>query len=279
MSNDSERPYFMIKYIYIDSHTRKGKKMTRTKKINVTIWNEENENPEHQPAYPEGIHNAIAAFLKNDEQIETLRTATLSQPHHGLPPEVLNDTDVLLWWGHVHHDLVADDIVENVRQRVLAGMGLIVLHSAHASKIFSALLGTNTRQLRWRENNELERVWIINHTHPITAGVGEYIDIPESETYGEYFNIPAPDELISISWYSGGEVFRSGCTFQRGFGKIFYFSPGHESYRIYDMPQIQRVIKNAIGWAAPAAYPDIAFNEHKKTPQELYKENLTKAQK
>jgi len=240
------------------------------KKINVTTWNEEDVNPQYQPAYQEGMNNAFAAFLKDDEQIGTFRTATLNQPEHGLSEEVLNDTDVLLWWGHIHHQLVDDAIVERVRQRVLKGMGLLVLHSGHASKIFKALLGTNTEQLRWRESHDRERVWTIDHNHPIAAGVGEYFEIDQSETYGECFNIPTPDELIFISWYSGGEVFRSGCTFKRGRGKIFFFSPGHESYRIYDMPPVQRIIKNAIGWAAPVGYPDIAYNEHKRSPEAIY---------
>ena len=241
------------------------------KKINVTVWNEEEAPPKHQEAYPEGIHAAIAAFLKDDGQIGTLRTATLNQPDHGLPPEVLNDTDVLLWWGHMHHKEVRDDIVENVRQRVLAGMGLIVLHSGHDAKIFHAMLGTNTVKLRWRESHDRERVWTIAHNHPITAGVGDFIEIPQSETYGEYFQIPEPDELIFISWYSGGEVFRSGCTFKRGSGRIFYFSPGHESYRIYDMPQIQQVIKNAIGWAAPVEYRDVPYGHFPDSPESKYK--------
>jgi len=240
------------------------------KKINVTVWNEEDGN---QAAYPEGIHVAIEAFLKNDEQIGTLRTATLNQPEHGLSQVILDDTDVLLWWGHSYHEAVDDTIVERVRQRVLLGMGLLVLHSGHASKIFQKLLGTNTGQLRWRESGDLERVWFIEHNHPITAGLGEYIEVPQSETYGEFFNIPIPDELISISWYSGGEVFRSGCTFKRGSGKIFYFSPGHESFRIYDMPDIQRVLKNAIGWAAPVGYPAVAADEHPKSAEDIYKES------
>jgi len=239
------------------------------KKINVTVWNEEDGN---QGAYPEGIHTAIAAFLKEDEQIGILRVATLSQPEHGLTQEVLDDTDVLIWWGHLCHRLVEDVIVERVHHRVLSGMGLLVLHSGHASKIFRVLLGTHVNRLRWREADERERVWVIEHNHPITAGIGEYIEIPQSETYGEYFGIPTPDELIFISWYEGGEVFRSGCTFKRGNGKIFYFSPGHEGYRIYDMPPIQQVIKNAIGWAAPVGYPEVAFNEHPKSPEDIYKE-------
>ena len=246
------------------------------KKINVTVWNEEDVPPKHQPAYPEGIHNALAAFLKDDEQIGTLRTATQSQPEHGLSQEVLDDTDVLIWWAHIFHGKVEDEIVERVQQRVIKGMGLILLHSAHASKIFSKLLGTNTRNLRWREASERERVWVIEHNHPITAGVGEFIEIPESETYGEHFDIPAPDELLFISWYEGGEVFRSGVTYKRGSGKVFFFSPGHESFRIYDMPQIQLVIKNAIGWAAPVSYPEIATQHHPKSPEQIYKENNPK---
>ena len=238
------------------------------KKINVTIWNEEDNN---QSAYPEGIHNALASFLKTD-QVNTLRTATLSQPEHGLTEEVLNDTDVLVWWAHLYHGKVDDAIIQRVRQRVLQGMGLILLHSAHASKIFEILLGTNVGRLRWREADERERVWIIEHNHAITQGIGEYIEVPKSETYGEYFDIPVPDELICISWYEGGEVFRSGCTFRRGQGKIFYFSPGHESFRIYDMPQIQRVIQNAVGWAAPLSYPNIEADKHPVSPETMYKE-------
>ena len=245
------------------------------KKINVTVWNEDDGSLEKdtQPAYPERIHEAIAAFLRNDEQIGTLRTATLQQPEHGLTQEVLDDTDVLIWWAHLYHEQVSDEVVKRVQQRVLKGMGFIVLHSAHAARPFAALLGTNTNMLRWRENDERERVWVIDHGHPIVNGVGEFIEIPHSETYGEHFHIPAPDELITISWYEGGEIFRSGCTWKRGSGKIFYFSPGHESYRIYDMPDIQRIIKNAIGWAAPVRYPEIAGWHFPKSPEDIYKEN------
>lgn len=244
------------------------------KKINVTVWNEDDGSLERdtQEAYPERIHNAIAAFLKDGENIGVLRTATMQQPENGLPQEILDDTDVMIWWSHLYHDMVSDEVVERVRQRVLAGMGLITLHSAHGAKILRVLLGTNNDRLRWRENNERERVWVIEHSHPIMAGIGDYIEIPQSETYGEHFGIPAPDELLTISWYEGGEVFRSGCTWKRGSGKIFYFSPGHESYRIYDMPEIQKVIKNAVAWAAPVCYPEIPTMHHPKSPEEIFKE-------
>jgi len=222
--------------------------------LNVTVWD---ETQGAIGPYPTGIYNTIAEFLKKSGQFGNVRTATLPQPQHGLTQEVLDDTDVLIWWGHSHHHLVEDEIVEKVQKRVLSGMGLLVLHSGHASKIFTKLMGTNTGDLRWREIGELERVWTIDPSHPITNGVPEYFDIPNSEMYGEYFGIPTPDELIFISWYAGGEVFRSGCTFKRGLGKIFFFSPGHETFPIYNMSEVQQIIINGAKWAAPNYRADI----------------------
>jgi trehalose utilization protein len=223
-------------------------------KINVTVWNEnihEHKDEAVRKVYPDGIHSAIAGFLKADGRFGTIRTATLQQPENGLTDDVLNDTDVLLWWGHMAHGQVLDEVVNKVYKRVLAGMGLIVLHSGHASKIFSKLLGTDTGNLSWRDDGESERVWVIAKNHPITKGLGDYIEIPHTEMYGEPFMIPTPDELIFVNWYEGGNIFRGGCTFKRGLGKIFYFSPGHEVYPIYYQPEIQLVIKNGIEWAAP----------------------------
>jgi len=239
--------------------------MESKKAINVTIWNEQEEaiGP-----YPQGIHNAIADFLKETKEFGVVRTAILPQKEHGLTEEVLADTDVLLWWGHMYHHLVEDEIVERVRKRVLDGMGLLVLHSAHAAKIFSNLLGTDASKLRWRESDEYERVWTLEPNHPIAQGVPEYIDIPESEMYGEVFQIPTPDELIFLSWYNGGEVFRSGCTFKRGNGRIFFFSPGHESFPIYNMPAIQKIIVNGIKWAAPTHYAQVTTGH---TPEYVHK--------
>ena len=146
-------------------------------------------------------------------------------------------------------------MVERVGQRVLEGMGLIVLHSGHASKIFKRMLGTNC-SLRWREAAERERLWIVNPSHPITQGLaGEYFELPHTEMYGEFFDVPEPDELVFISWFEGGEVFRSGCTFRRGAGKIFYFRPGHETFPIYRDSNVRRVVANAVRWAAPSGSP------------------------
>jgi trehalose utilization protein len=223
--------------------------------MHVTIWNEfvhEKSRPEVSRIYPQGIHKALqqglAPLLGPHDSIGT---ATLEQPEHGLADDVLAHTDVLVWWGHAAHDSVADDVVDRVQRRVWEGMGLIALHSAHASKIFRRLMGTGC-MLRWREAGERERLWIVAPGHPILAGIaGEFFELPATEMYGEFFDIPAPDELLLISWFQGGEVFRSGCTFRRGKGKIFYFRPGHETFPIYYDQNVRRVIANAVLWAAP----------------------------
>lgn len=224
-----------------------------SRKIRVTVWNEyrhEKQDEAVGKVYPEGIHNAIANYLKGAGF--DAGTATLDEPEHGLTDEVLNATDVLIWWGHMAHQEVRDDIVEKVYRRVLKGMGLIVLHSGHASKIFRKLCGTESWSLKWREADERERLWVIEPGHPIVEGLErDYIELEHEETYGERFDIPAPDTLVFIGWFQGGEVFRSGCCFNRGSGKIFYFQPGHETYPIYYHPEIQKVIGNAVRWAAP----------------------------
>jgi len=227
----------------------------------VTVWNEgrhEKSDPEVAEIYPEGIHGAIAKFLR--ARGLQAGVATLDDPQHGLTDEVLSQTDVLLWWGHMAHGEVKDEIVERVWKRVMQGMGLIVLHSGHFSKIFKRLMGT-TCDLKWREIGERERIWVVNPAHPISQGVGEYFEIEHEEMYGEHFDIPAPDELVFVSWFQGGDVFRSGCCFYRGQGKIFYFRPGHEFYPTYYQKEVQQVIYNAVLWAAPAEPPKVTFGQ------------------
>lgn len=224
--------------------------------IQATVWGEnvhERENESVKRIYPSGMHGAIAAGLAEDSSIMP-RCATLEQPEHGLTEAVLNATDVLLWWGHQAHEQVADEVVDRVVRRVWEGMGLIVLHSGHYSKLFKRLMGTSC-SLTWRVADEKERVWVCQPGHPITRGLPKYFELPQSEMYGEPFAIPTPDEQIFLSWFQGGEVFRSGCTWTRGAGKIFYFSPGHELYPIYHDPHIKLVLKNAVRWAQPAGDP------------------------
>ena len=218
--------------------------------IRVTVWNEfvhERSNPVVAKIYPAGIHTTLATALAKDSALQ-VSTATLDEPEHGLTEQRLANTDVLLWWGHAKHDEVRDEVVSRIHARVNAGMGLVVLHSGHYSKIFKRLMGT-TCAFRWREAGERERLWVVNPAHEIAEGLGEFIEIPHSEMYGEPFTIPEPEELVFISWFEGGDVLRSGCCWTRGAGRIFYFSPGHELYPIYHQPEIQRVIRNAIHWA------------------------------
>ncbi len=226
-------------------------------KIRVTIWNEFRHEVKHEAVkklYPEGMHKVIGEGIQAADL--DIRYATLDEPEHGLTDEVVNSTDVMLWWGHCAHGEVQDEIVKRVQKRVLEGMGLIVLHSGHNSKIFKTLLGTNC-SLKWREVGERERLWNIEPSHPITEGIGEYIELPNTEMYGERFDIPTPDKLIFVSWFEGGEVFRSGAVFERGHGKIFYFRPGHETYPIFYNKEVLKVIGNAVRWAVPTF-----FGEH-----------------
>jgi trehalose utilization protein len=258
--------------------------------LRVTIWNEnvhERKNPIVAKIYPAGIHGCIADALKIDNVVagianagselatgrvrpvggpdgrlrsaskasgaaKTLqvRTATLDEPEHGLSEKLLEETDVLIWWGHAAHGRVKDPIVDRVLKRVWEGMGFVALHSSHYSKIFKRLMGTSC-SLTWREAGEKERIWVCSPAHPIARGINRYFEIENTEMYGEPFAIPPPDEIVFISWYEGGDVFRSGCTWKRGNGKIFYFAPGHEIYPIYFNPNVQRVLRNAVRWAAP----------------------------
>lgn len=220
--------------------------------IRVTVWGEnvhERTNELVRSIYPDGMHEVIADGLRIDPGIEA-GTATLEQDEHGLTERVLDSTDVLMWWGHCAHGKVADEVVERVHRRVLEGMGLIVLHSGHYSKIFKRLMGTSC-SLCWREAGERERLWVCQPSHPITQGIDRYFEIPHAEMYGEPFGIPTPDEQIFISWFQGGEVFRSGATWTRGNGRIFYFRPGHETYPVYYQDEVRLVLRNAVRWAAP----------------------------
>lgn len=221
--------------------------------VNVTVWNEyrhERERSDVRDVYPGGIHDVLSDAL--ERQGHEVRTATLDEPEHGLTADGLAWTDVLVWWGHAAHEAVRDDVVSRVKRSVLDGMGFLALHSSHESKIFKSLMGTSGT-LRWRESGEKERLWVVEPGHPIAAGVDDYVEIPETEMYGEPFDIPAPDTLVFISWFAGGEVFRSGCCYRRGNGRIFYFRPGHETFPIYHREEIQRVIGNAVEWAEPAS--------------------------
>ena len=218
--------------------------------IRTVVWGEnihEQTNKIVAEIYPEGMHTTIAKALNADTAISAT-TATLQEAEHGLPQARLDETDVLLWWGHKDHGAVDNEIVERVAKRVWEGMGLIVLHSGHFSKIFKRLMGTPCA-LKWREAGERERLWVVNPGHPIAQGLGDNFVIEYEEMYGEHFSVPEPLETVFISWFQGGEVFRSGMTWRRGAGNIFYFRPGHETYPTYHQAPVHKVLRNAVKWA------------------------------
>jgi trehalose utilization protein len=218
--------------------------------IRATVWGEnvhEHKNKEVADLYPEGMHGQIAKLLREDTNI-TATTVTLQDPEHGMTEKKLDETDVLLWWGHAAHHLVDDKIVERVMHRVWQGMGLIVLHSGHHSKVFKGLMGSPAN-LNWREAGERERLWVVNPGHPIAKGLGPYFELEMEEMYGEPFSVPEPLETVFVSWFQGGEIFRSGLTYRRGAGNIFYFRPGHETYPTYHDATVGLVLRNAVNWA------------------------------
>jgi trehalose utilization protein len=230
--------------------------------LRVTVWHEFRHEIRHEAIrkiYPDGMHHVMASAISEHlgEQVH-VTTATLDAPNHGLSDELLDNTDVMTWWGHMAHDDVRDEIAAKVHQRVLQGMGIVFLHSAHYSKPFQKLMGTGCG-LKWREAGELERLWILNPAHDIADGLPDHFDIPHEEMYGELFDIPTPDELVMVSWFEGGNIFRSCCTWTRGKGRIVYFRPGHEAFPTYYQPEVRRVLANAVKWAGPRSSSPYVF--------------------
>jgi trehalose utilization protein len=242
--------------------------------IRVTVWNEfhhEKVSPEAGRHYPHGMHATMREAIEQHlGQEVTVRTATLDEPEHGLSEAVLHETDVLTWWGHARHEDVSDAVVDRIQQRVLEGMGLVVLHSGHGSKPFRRLMGTSC-MLWWREAGERERLWCVRPGHPIADGLDEeYIELDQTEMYGEFFDVPPPDELIFISWFEGGEVFRSGAVWHRGKGKVFFWRPGHETFPLYHAPAVRRVLANGVKYVAPCSSAPVKLGgRNRPTDQSL----------
>lgn len=199
-------------------------------------------------AYPEGLGRTLENFFNSKENI-TARLVTLDMPECGLTKELLENTDVLMWWGHIAHESVPDSLVSMIHKRVLCGMGFIALHSAHMCRPLTSLLGTSCT-LHWREG-DFERLFTTSPSHPIARGIPDMFELETEEMYGEYFDIPKPDDVVFTGWFRGGEVFRSGCTWTRGYGKIFYFQPGHETNPTYHNKYILKILENAVRWTAP----------------------------
>lgn len=232
------------------------------KKIKVTVWSEGIDpvlEPRAIALYPDDINTYLAGFLGEEEDFEVI-TRNISQEENGLSQEVLDNTDVLIWWSHLYDAQVSEEAAERVVQAVLNGMGILFLHASLGSKPAKKLLGNNSNTGKYREVGEMERVWVVNRSHPVVEGLEkEYFEIPESEMYGEPYGIPTPDELVFISWFEGGEVLRSGAAWHKGAGKVFFFSPGHEEFPVYSYKEVQKVIKNIVRWLKPICGPKITF--------------------
>ena len=251
--------------------------------VRVLIWNEfyhEQKKASVRELYPDGMHGCIRDFLRLNGDLE-IKTATQYDGNFnrddinaGLTEELLDNTDVLIWWGHCHHKSVPDVWVDKIVSRVNEGMGFIALHSSHYSKVFKALMGTSC-DLRWRLGDEHERLWNLSPNHPVMKGIPEYFELDGEETYGERFNIPKPQELLMVGWYAGGDVFRSVCTFTRGVGRILYIQPGHETYPTLKNPYIQRIITNGVYWAAPNVKVELGAVHAAVSPEELRKNGET----
>ena len=243
--------------------------------IRTIVWGEnvhEQTNKIVSDLYPNGMHGCIADALNADDRFSAT-TATLQDDDHGLPEARLAETDVLLWWGHAAHGDVSDEVVERVADHVNAGMGLILLHSAHFAKIFKRLMGTPCN-LTWREAGERERLWVTSRNHPIAAGLPDHFELEHEEMYGEPFGVPEPLETVFISWFQGGEAFRSGLTYKRGAGNVFYFRPGHETYPTYHDANVQTVLRNAVAWAYNPAPRVVGVNDAPNVPVDQALESI-----
>lgn len=249
-----------------------GRKTVK-KALTVTVWNEgvhEKKHAKVRELYPDGMGHQIAQYLRKQKGIGEVRVCELNDPEQGLTDEILETTDVMTWWGHLAHDKVKDKNAKRVQEAVLKGMGLLVLHSGHYAKPFQLLMGTSC-SLKWREwqnIGEKERLWVVDPAHPIVEGMPEYFELERAEMYGEHFDIPQPDQLVLISWFQGGEVFRSGCCWHRGQGKVFYFRPGHETLPIYYNDNVLRIIYNGVKWAAPTRMREAKLKRDKSEPLE-----------
>jgi trehalose utilization protein len=222
--------------------------------IRVTVWNEfldEKRWPEIMTLYPGGVHGYLGQLLRQDERFD-VKIRCLQDACFGLDEQTLNETDVLIYYSHVHKQEPSEAVLAQIIQRVQNGMGIIFLHSGLFSKLASRLIGPRGKA-SYREYAEKERVWVIERGHPIAQGLDAYFEFPQSEMYGDPCDIPTPDELIFISWYSGGNAARSGYTYRRGAGKVFCFTPGHAWYAIMTCAPFHQVLRNAVSWAQPPA--------------------------
>jgi trehalose utilization protein len=216
-------------------------------KIRVLVWSEHTAPKE---MYPHDINGAVADGLRQEPNAFDVRTAELVDPGQGVPEEVLAQTDVLAWWGHILHRSVRDETVDRIERHVKErGMGFLALHSSHMAKPFCRLIGDDGRIGGVKHEAGPEEIKVLAPDHPIAAGISDFSIDPE-EMYDEEFGCGKPDTVVFHSTFPGGHEFRSGCAYTVGVGRVFYFRPGHEENPTYYRDDVRQVLRNAAKWVA-----------------------------
>jgi len=217
----------------------------------VVVWS---EGTAPKNVYPKDICGAVAEGLKDLKDWEVVE-AHLSDPNQGLPDDLLKRTDVLIWWGHRKHEQVSNVLVDKIVSRVKDdGMGFISLHSSHFAKPYKKLMGTPCSWREYVSDSNTLKVVVKDANHPIAKGVGEFTII-HNERYSEPFAVPPPKDVVFEGTYTlnngSPDTSRQGLTWEVGKGKVFYFQPGHETNLVFFDPNIRRIMRNAVEWAAP----------------------------
>jgi len=225
-------------------------------KLRVLLWSERTEPVE---IYPTGINGALADYLNKQDGIEA-KTAQLSDPEAGLGEAALANADVLIWFGHKKHKDVPDEIVERVVRHIRErGLGFIALHSAHYSKPLKVALQASGSWSDYQNRGWAEQVWVVSPNHPLAKGLKDFT-LPKEEIYTEPFDVPAPEAVILEATWPSGHRTRECMVWTLGKGRFVYLRPGHEEYPTFFIPEMQRLISNAVLWAgkrtnAPANLP------------------------
>ncbi|MEZ5042821.1 MAG: alpha/beta hydrolase fold domain-containing protein [Saprospiraceae bacterium] len=275
-------------------------------KIKVVVWDERQKK--QQKAYPDFMGNHIADYLKKNDLLRVYSVG-LDDPEQGLSDEVLENCEVMIWWGHVRHPEISVATSKKLIERVKAGtLEMIFLHSAHWANPFVEAMNEVTRQrveakyatleaqvtiefvtppdsLRfrvpklgemvkpaiyerkfpdgqlkvkvdmptcifpfYRADGKPSTVITLQPKHPIAKGIPSQFTIPATEMYDEPFHVPDPDEVIFEERWETGEWFRSGSLWNVGKGKVFYFRPGHETYKVYYEVMPLKIIENTVLW-------------------------------
>jgi trehalose utilization protein len=220
----------------------------------VVVWS---EGTAPKNVYPNDINAAIAEGLKKSLTGWDVVVANLSDADQGLPDGLLAKCDVLIWWGHKKHKDVKDELVGKIVKRVKdEGMGFIALHSSHFAKPNKALMGTPCSWGAYKGDSTTCTVKVKDARHPIAEGLPAEFTFKHEERYSDPYAVPPPKSLVFGGFHKvkDGSVDNAamGLAWDIGKAKFFYFQPGHETNPVFLDPNVQKLMANAVKWAAPA---------------------------